>query len=133
MALIDNKLLENFKLEKFKKFLDAFQAETLTRGRQRRLSRRKAGPLGGLRGVPVLAETQAARSAAASVIRPRGGGDAEEGFPGWGTNGGANPILVGCLFLATVKIKKFNRRPTQAAPVSRGEGGPPEGDERRGR
>ena len=90
------------------KNLDAFQAETLTRGRQRRLSRRKAGPLGGLRGVPVLAETQAARSVAASVIRrPRGGEDAEEGFPGWGTNGGANPILAGCLFLATVKIKRI--------------------------
>lgn len=41
MALIDNKLsLKNLKN------LDAFQAETLTRGRQRRLSRRKAGPLG---------------------------------------------------------------------------------------
>ena len=117
------------------KNLDAFQAETLTRGRQRRLSRRKAGPLGGLRGVPVLAETQAARRrAAVSVMRrPRGGEDAEEGFPGWGTNGGANPILAGCLFLATFKIKRINRRPTQAAPVSRGKGGPPEGDERRGR
>ena len=60
---LDNKLsLKNLKN------LDAFQAETLTRGRQRRLSRRKAGPLGGLRGVPVLAETQAARSVAASVV-----------------------------------------------------------------
>ena len=67
MALIDNKL----SLKNLKNFLDAFQAETLTRGRQRRLSRRKAGPLGGLRGVPVLAETQAARSVAASVIRIR--------------------------------------------------------------
>ena len=56
-----------------------------------------------------------------------------KGFPGWGTNGGANPILAGCLFFETVKIKKLYRRPTQAAPVSRGEGGPPEGDERRGR
>ena len=64
MALIDNKL----SLKNLKNFLDAFQAETLTRGRQRRLSRRKAGPLGGLRGVPVLAETQAARSVAASVV-----------------------------------------------------------------
>ena len=73
----------------------------MTRGRQRRLSRRKAGPLGGLRGVPVLAETQAARSAAVSVIcRPRGGEDAEEGFPGWGTNGGVNPILAGCLLFS---------------------------------
>lgn len=59
MALINNKPWENFKLEKILKNLDAFQAETLTRGRQRRFSRRKAGPLGGLRGVPVLAETPA--------------------------------------------------------------------------
>ena len=30
-----------------------------------------------------------------------------KGFPGWGTNGGANPILAVCLFLETVKIKKI--------------------------
>lgn len=47
MALIDNKLsLKNLKN------LDAFQAETLTRGRQRRWSRRKAGPLGDFGGSP---------------------------------------------------------------------------------
>ena len=83
MTLINNKSWGKTLSLKNLKNLDAFQAETLTRGRQRRLSRRKAGPLGGLRGVPVLAETQAARRrAAASVIcRPRGGEDAEEGFP----------------------------------------------------
>ena len=68
MTLI--KIISHWKTLSLKnlKNLDAFQAETLTRGRQRRLSRRKAGPLGGLRGVPVLAETPAARSAAVSVI-----------------------------------------------------------------
>lgn len=74
MALIDNKLsLKNLKN------LDAFQAETLTRGRQRRWSRRKAGPLGGLRGVPVLAETPA-RSAVvleAAQTPKRGSPDGE--------------------------------------------------------
>lgn len=76
MALIDNLSLKNLKN------LNAFQAETLTRGRQRRLSRRKAVPWGTLGG-PRFSRNPGAQR------RPRGGEDAEEGFPGWGTNGGA--------------------------------------------
>lgn len=100
MALIDNK----FKLEKFKKFR-CFSGRDVDARAATSVGPQKSGSPGGLRGVPVLAETQAARHRVAASVscRPRGGEDAEEGFPGWGTNGGANPILAGCLFLATVK------------------------------
>ena len=63
----NNKSLENFKLEKFKKSR-CFSGWDVDARAATSVEPQKSGSPGGLRGVPVLAETPAARSAAVSVI-----------------------------------------------------------------